>query len=284
MDAKARLRELAFEAAPLAQLVVDANGVPVMVNERMRVLFGLAGDALGRPLQELERICPSLELRSLIEQSCGRKAVVTQASIECRPPAGAAQCLDVVVTPLHAESPAPLGVAIAFLHATRYVGLSEQLYAANEELRSANEELHSTNEELRSINEELRNDELRARTEELERVDAFLESVLAGLGAAALAVDDQLRVSVWNVRSRDLWGLRDEEVRGKPLLELRMGLPVDELRALIGPVLSGDVARREAVLDAVNRHGETVRCRVSCSPLVATPGRRGAILIMHEAY
>jgi two-component system CheB/CheR fusion protein len=42
-------------------------------------------------------------------------------------------------------------------------------------------------------------------------------------------------------------------------------------------------APAEVVLDAINRRGKPIRCRVSCSPLVTpTKKREGAILIMEE--
>jgi two-component system CheB/CheR fusion protein len=214
---------------------------------------------------------------------------------------------------------APLGVGVTFLDVTRYTRLSEELQRSreevqttNEELQSANEELETTNEELQSSNEELEttneelqstneeletmneelqstneelqtvNEELRTRTEELNHLNSFLESVLGSLRAAAIVVNRNLDVLVWNDRSHELWGLRAEEVHGKSLLNLDIGLPVKELRDVIRPVLSGEAEHKQVVLDAVNRRGKTIKCRVACTPLFAGKERQGVILLMDE--
>jgi two-component system CheB/CheR fusion protein len=89
---------------------------------------------------------------------------------------------------------------------------------------------------------------------------------------------------MWNLRAEDLWGLRADEVRGKGLLNLDIGLPVAELRTVIRSCLAGEAVRQEVVLDAVNRRGKKIKCRVTCSPLVAgSKQREGVILMMEEA-
>jgi two-component system, chemotaxis family, CheB/CheR fusion protein len=316
-----RLRELALEEAPVARIVIDGNGVLTMANSRARVLFTLNPKDIGRPLQDLELSYRPVELRSLIEQAYAEKRAVTQTSIERRFPDGERQYFDVVVAPLFDEGMAPLGVGITFLDVTRYTRLSEELQRSreeiqttNEELQSANEELETTNEELQSSNEELEttneelqstneeletmneelqstneelqtvNEELRTRTEELNHVNSFLESVLTSLRAAAVVVNKNLDVMIWNPRSQDLWGLRPDEVQGKSLLNLDIGLPVKELRDLIRPVVSGEAEHKEAVVDAINRRGKSIKCRVTCTPLIsARKSREGAIVLMEEA-
>ncbi len=142
-----------------------------------------------------------------------------------------------------------------------------------------NEELQSTNAELQTVNEELR-----IRSDELNHLNAFLRSVLASLSAGAVVVDSNLDVLMWNHRAEDLWGLRADEVRGKGLLNLDIGLPVAELRTVIHSCLAGEAVRQEVVLDAVNRRGKKIKCRVTCSPLVAgSKQREGVILMMEEA-
>jgi two-component system CheB/CheR fusion protein len=141
-----------------------------------------------------------------------------------------------------------------------------------------NEELQSTNEELQTVNEELR-----TRSDELNHLNSFFESVLASLSAGAVVVNQDLNVLVWNHRAEDLWGLRADEVQGKGLLNLDIGLPVQELRGLVRAALAGESGRAEVVLDAVNRRGKKIKCRVTCSPLVM-PGKKrdGVILMMEE--
>jgi two-component system CheB/CheR fusion protein len=128
------------------------------------------------------------------------------------------------------------------------------------------------------------NEELRTRTEEINQLNAFLESVLTGMRSAAVVVNQNLNVLVWNRRAEDLWGLRPDEVQGRSLLNLDIGLPVAQLRDVVRPCLAGEKEHMEVVLDAVNRRGKKIQCRITCSPLVAASKKReGAILLMEEA-
>jgi len=140
-----------------------------------------------------------------------------------------------------------------------------------------NEELQSTNEELQTVNEELR-----TRTEQIDHLSTFFEAVLAGLRSGAIVVSRNLDVTAWNLRAEDLWGLRAGEVQGKSLLNLDIGLPVRELRDVIRPVLAGEAEHQEVQLDAVNRRGKSIKCRVACAPLLSGKEREGVILLMDE--
>jgi two-component system CheB/CheR fusion protein len=314
-----RLRDIALDDLPMARIVVDANGVLAMANQKARLAFSLNPKDIGRPLQDLEISYRPAELRSLIEQAYAERRAATQTSVERRFPDGERQYFDISVSPL-LEAGQPVGVAITFIDVTRYSRLSEELQrtreeiqTANEELQSSNEELETTNEELQSSNEELEttneqlqstneeletmneelqstnaelqtvNEELRQRTDEMNHLNAFLESVLAGMRAAAVVVNKNLDVLVWNRRAEDLWGLRPDEVQGRSLLNLDIGLPVSELRDLVRPCLAGEREHQEIVLDAVNRRGKKIQCRITCSPLLSAARKHdGAILLMQE--
>ncbi|HEY7295820.1 MAG TPA: CheR family methyltransferase, partial [Dehalococcoidia bacterium] len=63
-----RLREAAFDAGPIAQIVIDISGQLVLANDRARTLFNLMPRDVGRPLQDLEFSYRPVELRSRIEQ------------------------------------------------------------------------------------------------------------------------------------------------------------------------------------------------------------------------
>ena len=315
-----RLRELALEESPIARIVVDTNGTLSVANQKARVTFTINPKDVGRPLQDLEISYRPVELRSMIEQAYAERRAVIQTSVERRFPDGERQYFDIVVAPLFDDAQAPLGVGVTFLDVSRYSRLSEELQrsreeiqTANEELQSSNEELETTNEELQSSNEELEttneelqstneeletmneelqstneelqtvNEELRTRTEEMNHLNAFLESVLTGMRAAAVVVNQNLDVLVWNRRAEDLWGLRADEVQGRSLLNLDIGLPATQLRDVVRPCLSGDKEHQEIVLDAVNRRGKKIECRITCSPLVSPAKKReGAILLMEE--
>jgi two-component system, chemotaxis family, CheB/CheR fusion protein len=108
--------------------------------------------------------------------------------------------------------------------------------------------------------------------------------VLASLRSAAVVVNGNLDVLMWNRRAEDLWGLRADEAQGRGLLNLDIGLPVAELRGVIRPCLSAEAEHQEVVLDAVNRRGKKIRCRITCTPLVSpTNTREGVILLMEES-
>ena len=57
-----------------------------------------------------------------------------------------------------------------------------------------------------------------------------------------VVVDADIRVLDWNQKAEDLWGLRPNEVRGKNLLNLDIGLPVDRLKASLRSCVSAEAA------------------------------------------
>jgi two-component system CheB/CheR fusion protein len=106
---------------------------------------------------------------------------------------------------------------------------------------------------------------------------------MGSLSSGAMVVNANFDVLMWNHKAEDMWGLRADEALGKSLFSLDIGLPVAQLRDVIRPCLVGDTERREVVLDAVNRRGKKIRCRVACAPLVNPGNRReGAIALMEE--
>jgi two-component system CheB/CheR fusion protein len=320
MTSNERLRELAMHESTQPRIVVDANGTLVIANQKARLLFSLGAKDVGRPLQDLEISYRPTELRSLMEQAYAERRAVTRSNVERRFPDGDTHHFEIVAQPLLDDAQSALGISITFIDITRSQRLQEELQrsreeiqTANEELQSSNEELETTNEELQSSNEELEttneelqstneeletmneelqstneelqtvNEELRQRTDELNHSNAFLESVLASMRGAAVVVNRDLNVLVWNERAHDLWGLRPDEVQGKSVLNLDIGLPVGELRAPIRACLHDGADYKEVVLDAINRRGKPVRCRVICTPLLS-PGKRreGVIMMMDE--
>jgi two-component system CheB/CheR fusion protein len=315
-----RLLGQSSEESPVARIVVDEAGVLALANQRARVLFKLDPGDVGRLLHDMELSYRPAELRSLIEKAYAERRPIAQTNVERRLEDGSVQMLDILVAPLFDDRDAPLGVSITFLDVSYIQELKDELHrsrealqTANEELQSSNEELETTNEELQSSNEELEttneelqssneeletmneelqstneelqtlNDQLRQSTEEAARLNAFLESVLAGLGSGAVVLDPNYNVMMWNHRAEDLWGLRADEVRGKSFLALDIGLPVGELRPLVRACLSGEKETSETTLEAINRRGKRIRCRVGCTPLAAVAGKHdGVILLMEE--
>jgi two-component system, chemotaxis family, CheB/CheR fusion protein len=163
---------------------------------------------------------------------------------------------------------------------------NEELETTNEELQSTNEELETMNEELQSTNEELQtlNDELRLRTQEFNEANDRLNSILSSLKAGIIVLNHQLEIVSWNSESEDLWGLHSREVQDKSLFSLDIGLPVEQLQDVIRQCLSGEGDRLEVTLDATNRRGRGIQCRITCNPLLDLDKRiQGVILLMEEA-
>jgi two-component system CheB/CheR fusion protein len=112
----------------------------------------------------------------------------------------------------------------------------------------------------------------------VEKLSTFL---LSGLRSGVAVVDQALRVRAWSRRAEDPWGLRAEEVRGKPLLGLEIGLPADRLPLSL--ILTGKSNHEELEFGARNRRGQTINCRVTPSALPTGEGnRQGVVLPMEE--
>ncbi len=313
-----RLREAAFDAVEVAQVVVDLNGTLVLSNKPARALFGLRTRDVGRPFYELELSYRPVELRSRIDQAYNERHPVLIPEVEYYGANGELHYLDIQVTPLE-DNGAIIGVTLTFTDMTRRHQLQEEvqrskqdletayeelqsaneelettneelqstveeLQTTNEELQSTNEELETMNEELQSTNEELEttNNELRKRTDELDQTNAFLESILSGLDSAVVVQDHNLNVLEWNDKAEDLWGLRPDEVHLRSFFNLDIGLPVEQLRNPIRACLAGENPG-PVVMEATNRRGKTIKCRIAFSPLLGPRSeRRGVILLMEE--
>ncbi len=307
----------AYAAGASAQLAIDASGALTLANRRARETFGLGPRDLGRPIQDLEVSYRPVNLRSLIDQvyADGRPAVVRdveRASVEAEP-----SFFDVQITPLR-DRRGLLGAQITFTdvteasqlrrelrHANQQVEIAyaelqstgeelettneelqstiEELETMNEELQSTNEELEATNEELQSSNEELfaLNDSLRQRGKEVGDLNLFLGAILSSLRSAVVVVDQDMRIEIWNRRAEELWGLRQDEVRGKSLMALDIGLPTEQLHGTIKACLGGE-ERKEVTLEAVNRRGRPIRCSVSCTRLAGESSTRGTVVVVRE--
>ncbi|MGZ4709689.1 MAG: PAS domain-containing protein [Acidimicrobiales bacterium] len=84
---------------------------------------------------------------------------------------------------------------------------------------------------------------------------------------------------VWNRAAQELFGLAADEVLGQAFAGLDIGLPVGELVAPVEEVIVG--GRREVTVDAVDRRGRTIPCRVRISPLLLDQRAwHGAVLLL----
>ena len=317
LAADALIRDAGFESVPVAQLVVDREGNLVLANLQARAFFGLTPRDVGRPFKDLEVSFRPVELRSRIEQVYSERHIISLRDVEWRS-GPEVRYVDVQIAPLVASTGAIVGAGITFTEVTRYRRLQqaleeskremetayeelqstvEELETTNEELQSTNEELETTNEELQSTNEELEtmNEELQSTNEELETMNdelndrgldlneanAFLQGVLGSIRAGVIVVNGDLVVTAWNDAAHDLWGLRGDEVLGKHLLNLDIGLPVGELRNPMRETISSGSAQ-EVSVEARNRRGRNVEMKVSLMPLLGNDARpRGVIMLMH---
>lgn len=134
------------------------------------------------------------------------------------------------------------------------------------------------------MNDELHfsNDQLRDRQAEVDDLNMFMEAVLAGLRAGVAVVDRELKVMAWNTRAEDLWGVRTDEAIGHHLLNLDIGLPLEQLLPLLRRQVNGEASDHETLrLAAVNRRGRAVDVYVTVSPLHNSSSESsGAILVM----
>jgi two-component system, chemotaxis family, CheB/CheR fusion protein len=312
------MRELAFRASPVAQIVVTGQDTVAMINHQAETTFGLSARDIGRLLRDLEVSYRPVELRAYVEQAKIERRSARIQDVNWQRPGSETTWFDIHVNPLIDAANGLIGVSIAFFDVTatralldKFVQTNAQLEAAYEELQSTNEELETTNEELQSTIEELEttNEELQSTNEELETMNAELQSTNDELHAindtlhertleldeartftdamvnsirfGMVVVDQQMRVVVWNRGCEELWGLRSDETTGVPLTQLDIGLPMDSVRPLIGAAFVDPDSVDETTVDVVNRRGRSIRLRVTCSSFRATQsGVQGALLLM----
>jgi len=316
-----KLRELTFESGAVAQLVVESGGLLALVNEKARGMFGIKPEDLGRPFQDLQISYRPADLRSRIDQVHLERKPSKLSEIEWSPRPGETSYLDIHIVPLLDPGGVSLGSSISFIDATvsrrlqqelekshrdletayeelqstneELETMNEELQSTVEELETTNEELQSTNEELETMNEELQstneeietvNEELGIRGEERDRLNSYLHSILASLRSGVILINTDFLIQVWNERSEDLWGLKSEDVKGKSLLNLKIGLPIEQLKPALQNCLVTPPQTTRIPLTAVDRTGRSILCQVTCSPI--NPGQTpttGMIVMVDEA-
>ncbi len=127
------------------------------------------------------------------------------------------------------------------------------------------------------------NSELGERTAEANMARAFLESILSSLESGLVVIDDQLNVLIWNRKAEDLWGLRYDEVVGRSLLSLDIGLPVERLAEPLRAFSRDEQDTQTLSVDAITRRGKPVRVTIVMSPFSSLTARREGIVLQMVA-
>lgn len=315
----ATVRDLAFRASPVAQIVVTGEDTVAMINQQAETLFGLSARDIGRLLRDLEVSYRPVELRAYLEQAKVERRPARIQDVKWQRPGAETVWFEIHVNPLVDAENGLLGVSIVFFDVTatralldKVVQTNRQLEAAYEELQSTNEELETTNEELQStveelettneelqstneeletMNEELQstndelhtiNDMLRERSLELDEAKRFQDSLVDSIQSGMVVVDREMKIVLWNRGCEDLWGLRGDETIGSRLTALDIGLPLDGVLPLIGNAFVDPETSGEVVVDAVNRRGRPARVRVTCTPFRSGEGTIGGALLLME--
>jgi two-component system CheB/CheR fusion protein len=313
------LLEAILDNSPAACLSIDTDGIVVFANAPARRMLEVGDADVGRAFQDLSISYRPVELRSRIDEAHrqGRPVRIEHQAYH-RPPADPIR-LTIEVAPLAVRDGQVVATLLTFTDTTRTFRLQQELEAAqeslettieelqsaneelettNEELQSTNEELETTNEELQSTNEELEttNEELRSTNEQLEhsndelrrQSDAsnayqqYAEAILRSTNSGVIVLDGDQVVRSWNRWSENIWGLREEETVGRKLAELDIGLPVKQITPAVQSVIAGGEAVDMRV-DAVERRGRPIRCRVRVSPLLYEDrASHGAALFVEE--
>ena len=141
--------------------------------------------------------------------------------------------------------------------------------------------MRSTNEELEDTNEELRR-----QTDEAVGYRSQMEAVFSSIDAGVVVLDRDLTVRGWNRwASQNIWGLRAEEGAwpqpAGPGLRIAGAAPA---RARSASCSRQPGSECELALDAIDRRGRAIACRVHLSPLLYPTSRcAGVVLIFGEA-
>jgi two-component system, chemotaxis family, CheB/CheR fusion protein len=291
----------------------------VFANAPARRMLEVGEADVGRAFQDLSISYRPVELRSRIDEAHRQaRPVRIEHQAYHRPPAEPIR-LTIDVAPLATRDGQVVATLLTFTDTTRTFQLQQELEAAqeslettieelqsaneelettNEELQSTNEELETTNEELQSTNEELEttNEELRSTNEQLEHTNdelrrqsdaansyrQYAEAILRSTNSGVIVLDRDQVVRSWNRWSENIWGLRGEEAVNRKLVELDIGLPLQRIEPAVRSVIAGGGAIDMRV-DAVERHGRPILCRVRVAPLLYEDRTsHGAVLFVEE--
>ena len=311
----------ALDVLPAAVMIVDTDDTVLTWNAASEALFEVPTEAaVARKFRDLDVSYRVEGLRSRIEDVKARHIPVRMDNVMLARRNGETIHADVTIEPLF-EGHRLTGVVVFSLEATEHARLKEQmtrvaeqhataieelqstngeLETTNEELQSTNEEMETTNEELQSTNEELEttveelqaantelgalNAELESRTSELNRLDAYHRSLVNSFEHGIVVLDADGVVTTWNEVAEQMWGLRPEQVVGRPFFALPIGALAVRARQAFDTMLT---QRRPADVQDVpytRPGGQAIRGALRMLPLWNTQRECvGAMVLMVPA-
>lgn len=145
--------------------------------------------------------------------------------------------------------------------------LSEQMGSALDRARA----FHANERLLEDLSETAE-----ALEETLEEREAILDASLLGI----IAMDPQLRVTLWSRAAQELYGWSKEEVLGKPLPilpEFRREEAVEHIQRVLG-----GVSVRHLDVTHVRKDGSPVEVRLSAAPIRSAVGKSGVVAVIMD--
>ena len=273
---RARLRDAAFDASPIAQIVVDRDGhAGHAPTSAARTLFGLTPQRPRPSASGPRALVPAGRAALAASSRPGRAPARHRHGRRVAAPSGEHAYLDVQVDAAGRSTAALCsGVSITFTDVTRAPALQDELAAlapgARDRLRGAAVHQRGARDHQRGAAVHGRGarddqrgaavDQRRARDDErgaavhqrraaddqrascataaseLNRVNAFLESILTSLRAAWWSSTASCAVQVVEPPSRGPVGPARRRGEGKNFLNLDIGLPTEQLRQPISQV------------------------------------------------
>ncbi len=284
------------DALPAAVMVIDLMDNILVWNAAAELMFDIPPDgAIGRKFRDLEVSYRVEGLRARIEEVKVKQIPAQMEDLSFARRSGQFVHADIAILPL-LEGNRITGVVVFATEATEHVKLKEQMgrvaeqhATAIEELQSTNEELETTNEELQSTNEELEttveelqaanaelatlNSELERRTSELKRLDDYQRTVLSSIGHAIVVLDANSLMITWNATAERMWGIRADQVVGRPFANLPIGDITRLARDGVERVLKGGAPEAiPSIPYVVTASGETRHTVLRLVPLANSDG------------
>src|SRR4029077_6137426 len=113
-----RVRELATEGVPYAQIVIDMLGVLVTANQAARRMFDIALGDVGRPLKDLDVSYKPIDLRSPLDRVYRERRPFSTPAVEFPTPEGGTRQYDVYFAPLIDDDGTVVGTSVSFVDVT----------------------------------------------------------------------------------------------------------------------------------------------------------------------